>query len=333
MTAITIKDIAIAAQVSTATVSRALAGNSRQNKETINRIQEIATQLGYVPNVQARRLVSQRSEQIGFVIPSLSKHDQPLSLPIVHRTLGGVIYRAQELNYMCTVLGGKEHGSTQLLSLLDEQAVDGLIIIACEDTRALLTEIAASTAAHHKRVICIGHASDAAGLRCIDSDMLSCLPALTSVCNTSTRAYFLNGSQHSSDARYRQQCFEHICEKNSITISKSWTGDFTEQSGYAAGQDFLTSDADCICCASDFMALGLWRFLQEHNDNRKRTWLVHNEEGSLLHAMHGHMHSICEPRAAMGAAAVDTLLDHLYSQNADIPIPTLSYTIEGTYSS
>lgn len=67
----TIIDVAKAARVSVATVSRVVNGNYPVKEETRRRVQEVIEKLQYVPNIQARELNTQRSMMIGVVVPSL----------------------------------------------------------------------------------------------------------------------------------------------------------------------------------------------------------------------------------------------------------------------
>src|SRR5471030_2489058 len=63
-----IKDVALAAGVSTATVSRVLSGSGPVRKELREKVLETVATLGYRPNLAARRLRSSRTETIGLVV-------------------------------------------------------------------------------------------------------------------------------------------------------------------------------------------------------------------------------------------------------------------------
>lgn len=65
----TLKELAERLGVSITTVSRALAGHEQIAFKTRQRVAEAARELGYVPNVAARQLVSGRSNFVGFVVP------------------------------------------------------------------------------------------------------------------------------------------------------------------------------------------------------------------------------------------------------------------------
>jgi LacI family repressor for deo operon, udp, cdd, tsx, nupC, and nupG len=71
--AITIKDVADAAGVSTATVSRALRGLPNVDSVTRERIQRIATDLDYVISPSASRLASGRTGSIAVITPYIAR--------------------------------------------------------------------------------------------------------------------------------------------------------------------------------------------------------------------------------------------------------------------
>lgn len=68
----TLEDVARAASVSTATISRAINDPNKVAKETRLKIQTAIETLGYTPNFGGRALASNRTNTVGVLIPSLS---------------------------------------------------------------------------------------------------------------------------------------------------------------------------------------------------------------------------------------------------------------------
>src|SRR3712207_2807918 len=66
-----IQDVARLAEVSTATVSRALATPDRVSPQARARVLEAIARVGYVPNPMARSLRSQKSRMVLVVLPNL----------------------------------------------------------------------------------------------------------------------------------------------------------------------------------------------------------------------------------------------------------------------
>ena len=67
----TLQNVAAAAGVSTATVSRYLANPDQVREERRQRIESAITELNYIPHGAARALASQRSRTMGAIVPTL----------------------------------------------------------------------------------------------------------------------------------------------------------------------------------------------------------------------------------------------------------------------
>ena len=72
---ISVKDVAAHAGVSFQTTSKVLNGGGTVSELTRARILQVASDLGYVPNLQARSLVMQRTRTVGFVASDFSDHN------------------------------------------------------------------------------------------------------------------------------------------------------------------------------------------------------------------------------------------------------------------
>lgn len=79
----TIRDIAERAGIAISTVSRELSNPQRVNVRTRERIERIASELGYVPNIQARGLTSGRTGAVALLVPDVTN---PFYFGIVHGT-------------------------------------------------------------------------------------------------------------------------------------------------------------------------------------------------------------------------------------------------------
>lgn len=69
---VTLKDVSKAAGLSLITVSRALRKPETVHEKTREKIQKTIEEIGYIPNLTARSLVSQRSDMTGVVVPILA---------------------------------------------------------------------------------------------------------------------------------------------------------------------------------------------------------------------------------------------------------------------
>jgi LacI family transcriptional regulator len=89
---VTIREVAQAARVSMATVSRVLNGNTSVDQNLSKRVATAARQLGYTPHAAARALASQRSRTIGAVIPTLENINFAVGVAALQRRIAEAGY-------------------------------------------------------------------------------------------------------------------------------------------------------------------------------------------------------------------------------------------------
>lgn len=123
MSNITIKDVAKAANVSIATVSRVINNHNEVSDSLVTRVNSAIDELGYYPNTVARTLKSDKSKTIAFVTSDISNS----FFTIMARSIEDVI---SKYGYNLIVCSTDDSQSRELdyLQLLREKHVDGIII-------------------------------------------------------------------------------------------------------------------------------------------------------------------------------------------------------------
>ncbi|MCD7060210.1 LacI family DNA-binding transcriptional regulator [Pelagibacterium xiamenense] len=101
---VTLSDVAAAAGVSAITVSRALRDSSTVSEGALARIERAVADLGYVPNVAAQALASNRTNIIGAIIPSVTNNVFSDVLKGIYNAIEGTPYQLQLGNTRYTVL-------------------------------------------------------------------------------------------------------------------------------------------------------------------------------------------------------------------------------------
>ena len=120
---VTIKEVAELAQVSQATVSRALNNHPTVKEGNRKKVFDAIEMLGYKPNAFAQALASSRSHSIGMLVGSL---DGPFYGPLMHHAEN--IVRQHNLHLIVTS-GQESHSKEQdSIDFLRSKQVDGLII-------------------------------------------------------------------------------------------------------------------------------------------------------------------------------------------------------------
>ena len=119
-----LQDVARAAEVSAATVSRFLNGSLVLPPATTTRIERAILALNYRPNSQARRLSLGRSETIGLVVPTIAN-------PFFAQFADAVELAAEArgLGVMLCVTRNQLRRELEYLALLGSNQVDGLLFL------------------------------------------------------------------------------------------------------------------------------------------------------------------------------------------------------------
>ena len=128
---VSIKDIAQACGVSTATVSKALNNREDVNPQTRERVQETARQLGYLPNAMARALKTNKTYNIGVLM--VDKADSGLTHRYFASILDSFKVAMERSGYDLTFISNQI--GSQTCSYLEHcryRNVDG-VLAACVD--------------------------------------------------------------------------------------------------------------------------------------------------------------------------------------------------------
>ncbi len=124
---VTLKDIAEVVGKSVAAVSRALNDYDDISEETRGYIKRVAREMGYSPNLMARRLQKRKTDTLGFILPVLSPRD---SDPYFAELLGGITNEATNHGLDLLVSTGKPGPEENLAyqRLVTSRRVDGIIV-------------------------------------------------------------------------------------------------------------------------------------------------------------------------------------------------------------
>ena len=136
---VTIRDIAKIAKVAPSTVSRALNNKGRMSNATRERIRQLAQELGYHPNINAKGLATNRTGNIGIII---HKRHKPLPGSF-YDFYGTIIIEVEEeagnqgYNFIFSSVDSKPI----VPRCVQERRVDGLIIMGCDIGKDLILKL------------------------------------------------------------------------------------------------------------------------------------------------------------------------------------------------
>ncbi|HVV98541.1 MAG TPA: LacI family DNA-binding transcriptional regulator [Rhodanobacteraceae bacterium] len=254
----TIKDVARAAGVSVASVSRALNGHESVTEETRARIIKAANDLRYVPHAAARSLITRRTDTVGVVLPDL--HGEFFSELIRGMDTAA---RASGRHLLISSSHGSASEAAQALLTLQGR-VDGLLVMSPHaDTRMLAANLpqALPIVLMNTRIASGSYAAlsvdNYGGAAAMMRYLIDC---------GYSRIAFIGGPAQNFDADERLRGYRETLSSERGAVETILPGDFGEASGYRAGLDLLAHSErpDAIFAANDMMALGCLFALTEH---------------------------------------------------------------------
>lgn len=249
----TIKDVAIEAGVSIATVSRVLNGQSGVSIELNTQVNKAVQKLNYRPNGIARALKISKSRCVGLIIPDIEN-------PFFPALVRGVEDAAQKQGYavmLCNTDGKEEEEKTYLKFLLNKQ-VDGILFVGnldYEENKNWLSTLPIP-------LVLLDRPMPGAPFHTVLVDNeLGALLAVDHLINAGRKQIgIIGGKSQSSTSKQRisgalQSLKNHNYSFNPQLLA---TGPFTFDGGYQATEKLIRSGQhfDAIFAGNDMMAIG-----------------------------------------------------------------------------
>lgn len=258
-----IREVALRAGVSIATVSRVLNNTGPVAEETRSRILEAIDKLRYVPHGAARSLITRQTETAGVLLPDLYGE-------FFSEVIRGIDLAARRNGFHVLVSGfHSDRAEIEAVLRAMRGRVDGLIVLSPDvDAQTLQRNLPETLP-----VVLLNtplHAPvDGAAFDAINIDnhggafaMIRHLAGLGH-----RRIAFIQGPAENLDARERLRGYHDALRSLGAEISPALEieGDFSEESGYRAGRRVLAlrPRPTAVFAANDSMAIGCLFALRE----------------------------------------------------------------------
>lgn len=202
-------DVARAAGVNQATVSRAFTPGASIAAATRARVLAVADKLAYRPNAIARTLITRRSRIIAMVVSYL---DNPFYPQIIER----MSQRLQTEGYQLLLFASESDSVDRLLDRLMQYQVDGLVLVSVKLSSALARECARTgiPVVLFNRI----DASSSAGSVASDNVEGGRIAARTLLAGGHRRFAFIAGLEDTSTSRDREQGYRAALKAAGATI-------------------------------------------------------------------------------------------------------------------
>lgn len=249
---VTIREVAHAAGVSVATVSRVLNASGPVHAETARRVHEVVRRLRYVPHGGARSLITSRTHTIGVVLPDLYGE-------FFSEVLRGLDAAARRHRYHLLV-SGTHADADELAALLRAMRgrVDGLVLMS--------PDVEAKTIAAHLPdalpvvLLNCATADGAVAAIGVDNHGGACAAVRHLVALGHRRVAHIAGAARNRDAQERRRGYRDALAEAGLDVPAGYevAGDFSEAAGHAAVAHLLALEPPptAVFAANDAMAVG-----------------------------------------------------------------------------
>ncbi|KRG68812.1 LacI family DNA-binding transcriptional regulator [Pseudoxanthomonas dokdonensis] len=305
--AITIKDVAREADVSVATVSRALNGHENVAEAVRQHVIATASRLRYQPHAAARSLSSRRTQTIGVVLPDL--HGEFFS-----ELIRGIdtVARARGQHLLLSSYHGNTAEQGEALKAMRGR-VDGLLLLSPyhesggflqDNLPPLLPAVLINTRQDNQDYPSLSIDNFGGAVEMVRHLLQS----------GHRRIAFIAGPEDNFDAHERQRGFRQAMQERDDTDAWELAGDFSEASGYRAGKAIADAEAlpDAVFAANDMMALGCLFALGESGlQVPARVALAGFDDIPLARFVHPPLTTMQVSIAGLGERAMTRLLDQI----------------------
>lgn len=257
----TMNDVAEAAGVSSATVSRVLNGKAWVAKETRESVLNAIATTGYTANHQARSLATGRSESVAFL---LSAQVQDLFAdPTFSQLLTGVVSALADQDMTVVLLvAGTERERRQAAKFVKSGHVDGVIFVSPHEADPTLKQLAESNMPLVSIGLPLGF-QDLISSVSVD-EVGSAMRAVEQLrARGCSRIAHIAGPLDTPGGKFREQGFLAIVGGEGCSLSVE--GDWSVRSGREAMAQLLNlcPTIDGVFAASDSMAVGAMLEIQD----------------------------------------------------------------------
>jgi DNA-binding LacI/PurR family transcriptional regulator len=254
----TIKDVAKACGVSTATVSYVLNGKRVLLPETRARVLRAMQELNYHPSAVARGLSHKRMNTIGILFGTVNTM-VVVSHPYTSFILQGVLTASSSAGYNVTFCTDPWRTAELSAATYRDQRTDGLIVVA----PPMDADIVPALASCNIPIVTVSYPGDPYGIASVDTDNLHgtrlALEHLRSLGHT--RIAHLTGPVNMLGGRTRTEAYHHFMSAEGFHLPPEYAagpGAFDADLAYAQTRRLLTlpSPPTAIFAANDQNAMG-----------------------------------------------------------------------------
>jgi LacI family transcriptional regulator, repressor for deo operon, udp, cdd, tsx, nupC, and nupG len=307
----TIQDVARFANVSTATVSRALSRPDRVSASTRERVSQAINATGYTLNQAARSLRQRAAKTILVALPDIRNGFFSSILDAIERESTSRGYSVMVAN-----LYQGHDVARRLEGYLFSNRADGLLLLDGSLDPAALRVL--TTAPHSFPMVVACEDIPKAGFHTVLTDnFVAAERATRHLIELGHRKIgHLLGPEHNVVARERAAGFGQAMRQAGLPLPPQWTirGSFDMQAGFASAARFMALDErpTAVFAANDESAIGFLSGLRQHGVECPRDIsIVGFDDLDVAAHYRPALTTMRQPRDTLGRLAAETLIDLL----------------------
>jgi LacI family transcriptional regulator len=247
---VTIRDVAKAAGVSIATVSRVLNDAARVTDETRDRVRSVVDRMGYAPHGGARSLITRRTRTLGVLLPELYGE-------FFSEFIRGIDETAKKHGFLTLITSARREAHEISAAVSNMRGrVDGFLAVSPSvAARATLAEVA-----DRYPTVLVGAGSDVGAFAALSVNNFqgaaTMMKHLLSLGHR--RIVFLRGPTGQVDAGERLHAVREVANWYDDCELRELQGEFRMDTAYDAVSALLQGGdrPDAIFAANDTMAIG-----------------------------------------------------------------------------
>ncbi|MDC8831997.1 LacI family DNA-binding transcriptional regulator [Alteromonas gilva] len=319
----TIKDVAISAGVSLATVSRVVNNGPKVGEKTRQHVKKVMQELGYRPNANARALVTQKNAALGVVVAELR---DPFFAMLAH----GVETVARNNNVQILLSAGSIEERTELKAIetLMEYRVDAMVVHSktLDDTTLI------NFAAQIPGFVLINRYIAQIANRCVWLDNVTGgrLMAEYALSQGHRQLAVISSDYHIDDPNERLEGIRQAIDAAGLKLDECMIGYASpdQEGGMQAMRNVLSASTDfsAVLAYNDAMAAGAMTLLQDRCiDVPKQVSVIGYDDVILAQYCRPKLTTLRYPIEAMAAKAAELAI-HYAAGNQPQDNVTFKYT-------
>lgn len=321
---VTIKDVAKAANVSVATVSRVLNKHTNVSEEAYERVTKVMEQLGYSPNHLGRDLRKSETKRILAITASA---EQSFYSEVLRGMEEAAFAQGYDVLFAATRDDPKHE--MHLLNMLFSHSVDGAVLLGAKQDAATISRLAEN----HNIALCLERMEGCNVLTVTIDNVKAGKDAVSYLIGKGHRRIGLISTEtRSLSSVDREKGYRLALEEHGIPYDEElvYLGSYETESGTTGCKYLLGLDdpPTAIFAISDMIAIGAMNYAISKGVNIGKDVIFFGFDNiAYSHIFVPHLSTVEQPCYAQGKLVIEKLIENMKSDIPDKSIYMLPHSL------